>query len=47
MMNKSIHKLALLGLVIAAASTAACTNTVQGAGEDIERAGEEVQKVAK
>lgn len=39
---KSLVKIALAGMVIM--SVAACGNTVRGAGADIERAGEKIQR---
>jgi entericidin B len=36
----------LLSMVIVAAFAAGCTNTMRGAGEDIERGGEKIQQKA-
>ncbi len=36
--------LTLSTLLVSALSLAACNNTIRGAGEDIERAGEAIQK---
>lgn len=40
-----LFTLALLGMTTLAAS--ACTNTLDGAGQDIERAGQKVQETAR
>lgn len=44
---KSVRMMTLALLGLATLSTAACTNTLDGAGQDIERAGEKVQETAK
>lgn len=41
-MHKKIVK--MLSLFVALAAVSACTNTVDGAGRDIERAGENIQR---
>ena len=45
MMNnaKFLRSVVLSLLILSAAALGACTNTVHGAGEDIERAGDAVQ----
>lgn len=43
----STRFLALTLLGLATLGTAACTNTLDGAGQDIERAGQKVQETAR
>lgn len=46
-MNTSFSRITVLTLLLlASVSLGACTNTMHGAGQDIERAGEEVQDAA-
>ena len=45
-MNRTRQLLSLLALVALAVSTTGC-NTVEGAGKDIERAGEEIQDTSR
>lgn len=45
--SQKIKALALLAVFVSAAFSLSACNTVEGAGKDIERAGEEVQGAAK
>ncbi|HUP92403.1 MAG TPA: entericidin A/B family lipoprotein [Solimonas sp.] len=42
----NLFKTLIISLVLSAAGTLAACNTMHGAGKDIERGGEEVQKAA-